>query len=180
MKRREFVTGVLAAGLAADALAAQGRGHGHGDTPLEGPLANAVVSFGAWPAGLSDRLIPPPPGSPPPPNVHQLLPYTVTIKAGGAVNFVLAGFHHVVVYGPGTTFDAIAAGSTIPVPGAPEGFPRLIDDPTNRVYRGLNPFGQPQDRVEVVHFSNPGTYLVICAFVPHFADKMHGSVKVVK
>jgi plastocyanin len=36
----------------------------------------------------------------------------------------------------------------------------------------------PLDRVEAVTFSAPGTYLVICTFVPHFNDKMHGFVKV--
>ena len=45
-----------------------------------------------------DRLAPPAPG--PPPNVHQLLPNTVTIKVGGTVNFIVAGFHNIVVYGP--------------------------------------------------------------------------------
>ena len=60
------------------------------------------------------------------------------------------------------------------------GFPRLIDDSRNRVYRGLNPFGLPQDRVEVVHFAKRGTYLVICAFLPHFLDDMYGWVRVVR
>ena len=178
MKRREFVSGMLVAGVAAEALAAQGS-HRHEDEPIEGPLANATVSFGAWPIRLSDRLVPPPPG-PPPPNIHQLLPYAVMIKAGGAVNFIVAGFHNIVVYGPGTTLASIDEGNTIPVPGAPAGFPPLINDPVNRVYRGANPFNLPQDRVEVVHFADPGTYLVICAFVPHFADRMHGWVKVNK
>ena len=179
MKRREFVSGVLAGGLAADALAAQGHAH-EDEVPVDGPLAVATVSFGAWPAGLSDRLVPPPQPAPPPPNVHQLLPYTVTIKAGGAVNFIVAGFHNIAVYAPGTTLESIAAGALIPVPGAPPGFPPLIDDPRGRVFRGANPFTLPQDRVEVVHFRDPGTYLVICAFLPHFNDKMHGWVKVVK
>ena len=70
--------------------------------------------------------------------------------------------------------------------------PPLINDTTNRVYLGPDPSvfpqlaGPPQgpaqprlqDRVEVVHFPNPGTYLVICAVLPHFADGMFGYVKV--
>ena len=179
MRRREFVTGVLAVGAAAEALAAQGHGNGHDHETAEGPLANATVSFGAWPSEPPfDRLMPPPAGSPPPPNVHQLIPHTATIKAGGTVNFLIAGFHNVVVYGPGSTPETINAGIQTPVPGAPPNFPRLIDDPVNRVYRGVNPFTLPQDRSEVVHFAAPGTYLVICAFLPHFLDDMWGWVKV--
>ena len=75
--------------------------------------------------------------------------------------------------------------------------PPLIDDATNRIYRGIDPTvfpflqGPPQqgpidppaqpvlqDRVEVVHFPNPGTYLVICGVLPHFNDGMVGYVKV--
>ena len=178
MKRRQFVSGVLAAGLVTEVIG--GQEHEHEARPLEGPLANATVSFGAWPIRLSDRLIPPPQPAPPPPNVHQLLPYSVTIKAGGAVNFIVAGFHNIAVYGPGTTFESIDETILMPVPGAPVGFPPLVNDSRNRVFRGANPFTQPQDRVEVVHFGDPGTYLVICAFLPHFNDKMHGWVKVVK
>lgn len=177
MKRREFVAGVLASGVVIEALAAQG--HNHEET--DGPLANATVSFGAWPSEPPfDRLVPPPAGSPPPPNVHKLIPYTATIKAGGNVNFVIAGFHNIAVYGPGSTLESINASITTPVPGAPMGFPPLVNDSVNRVYRGTNPFNQPQDRTEVVNFSDPGTYLVICAFLPHFIDRMHGWVKVVK
>jgi hypothetical protein len=36
-----------------------------------------------------------------------------------------------------------------------------------------------QDRVEVVHFPDPGTFLVICGVLPHFVtDQMYGFVKV--
>ena len=34
------------------------------------------------------------------------------------------------------------------------------------------------DRVEVVQFATPGTYLVICAIVPHFNEGMYGYVRV--
>ena len=55
----------------------------------------------------------------------------------------------------------------------------LIDDPINRIYRGQDPSLQPlerspnateflQDRVEVVRFLEPGTYLVICGVRGHF------------
>ena len=166
MRRREFVTSVLAGGIAAPALAAQGHSH----QPLEGPLANATVSFGLWQSNppydrfpnVSDRFR----------NGHQLLPHEVQIKAGGAVNFVIAGFHHVLVYAPRTEPGDIDTSMTIPVTAPP-----LINDPNGRVYRGLDPSLQPQDRVEVVHFATPGRYLVICGVLPHFVlDGMSGYV----
>src|SRR5712691_10943824 len=105
---------------------------------------------------------------------HQLIPNIVTIKAGGSVNFIIGGFHHPIVYDDGTQPEDINV--DIPTPPTttrgPNPFPRvvLIDDPTNRIYRGLDPSLQPldlgglfvQDRVEVVVFPKPGTYLVIC------------------
>lgn len=55
----------------------------------------------------------------------------------------------------------------------------LINDPDNRIFRGLDPKTQPQDRVEFVTFHKPGTYLVICGVQPHFVnDRMFGFVKV--
>jgi hypothetical protein len=55
----------------------------------------------------------------------------------------------------------------------------LIDDPTNRIYRGPDPTLFPRDRSEVVHFPNPGTYLVICGLHSHFVeDGMFGFVEV--
>lgn len=176
LKRREFVTSVLASGLAIPAVASHDD-HGHGR--INGPLASATVSFGAWPANLNpslDRFATP--DAPVAPNAHLVLPNVTTIKVGGSVNFVIAGFHVVAVYGPGTKPEDIDATDTIPLPGAPPGFPEAINDPANRVYRGINAFGAPQDRVEVVQFNRRGTYLVICAFLPHFEDEMWGYVRV--
>ena len=63
---------------------------------------------------------------------------------------------------------------------------RFVDDAANRFYLGVNPAGGPLDtpvtpfpsdddnrsnvrnRVESVAFLEPGTYLVICNFLPHF------------
>jgi hypothetical protein len=113
----------------------------------------------------------------------------VTIKQGGAVNFVLAGFHQVVVYAPGTKPDDIDTSVLLPIPGAPA-VVGLIDDPRNRIYRGLDPRllspappAAPnllsQDRVEVVGFAKRGLYLVICTVSVHFADGMYGWVRVI-
>lgn len=171
MERRTFVTSVLATGLVTPLAAA--RGHDH--TPLAGPLANATVSFGSWRTdppldrfpNLNDRTR----------NGHQLTPHETTIKVGGTVNFVIGGFHHVLVYAAGTQPSDINTSLVRPVT-APPG-PPLIDDPNNRIYRGLDPSLQPQDRVEVVQFHNPGTHLVICGVLPHFVnDGMFGFVRV--
>jgi plastocyanin len=152
----------------------------------------SAVSFGAWPVGTVedplDRMDTP--LAPMAPNVHALLPQTVTIKQGGAVNFVLAGFHQVVVYAPGKKPDDVATSVLLPIPGAPVTV-GLIDDPVQRIYRGLDPRAlspappaEPnllsQDRVEVVGFSTRGTYLVICAVNVHFADGMFGWVRVIR
>jgi plastocyanin len=194
MKRREFVEqlGVGSAVLAAAGVAEAAQ-NGHGDhRPLTGPLASATVSFGAWPVGTVDEPVDRTvtPLAPFAPNVHALLPHEVTIKQGGAVNFVLAGFHQVVVYAPGTKPDDIDTSLLLPIPGAPP-VVGLIDDPMNRIYRGLDPRllspappAAPnllsQDRVEVVGFATRGVYLVICAVNVHFADGMYGWVRVIR
>ena len=146
----------------------------HKHQPIAGPLANATVSFGQWPTDPSlDRF--PNLGAPGLPNIHQLLPNEVKIKAGGGVNFIIAGFHQVLVYDDGTQPTDI--NPALLVPGSSP--PGLIDDPTNRIYRGLDPRQFPQDRVEVVHFSKPGIFLVMCGVRPHFVnDKMFGFVRV--
>jgi plastocyanin len=174
MNRREFVEklgagsavavagGALAASITQRSAEAQEAAHDH--TPVSGALANATVSFGAWPP--QDRLNLPA-GVPP-------------IKAGGTVNFIVAGFHNIAVYGNGTTPEDINTSILRDVPGAPPPFPKLIDDPTNRVFRGIASFPPVNvDRVEVVQFPEKGEYLVICAFVPHFEDNMWGWVRVV-
>ena len=159
---------------------------GHKHDKVDGPLANATVSFGAWPTEPGDPPFAPIPidrfpnigAAQPPagvPNVHQLIPFEATIKAGGSVNFIIAGYHHIAVYDDGTKPTDINKLLTVPAHAGPP----LINDPNNRIYRGLDPLVFPQDRVEVVHFSNKGRYLVICAVLPHFEDDMYGYVKVV-
>ena len=218
MKRREFIEKAGMSSAALVTLAAQGRGgtanekenenaqHNHG--AISGPLATAVVSFGAWvsgpntPTNVSNRQ--PNIGATAglPINVHALIPNEVKIKAGGTVNFIIAGFHLVVVYDDGTEPGQINISLTVPPFGAPA--PPLINDPNGRIYRGIDPTVLPflqgptqppvtppappgapnfqpvlQDRVEVVHFPNPGRYLVICGVLPHFNEGMYGYVEVI-
>jgi hypothetical protein len=50
--------------------------------------------------------------------------------------------------------------------------------PVTRIYRGIVNPAAP-DRVEVVQFTDPGTYLVICGILPHLVEGMYGWVKVI-
>ena len=153
---------------------------------IDGPLANATVSFGQWQTDPPlDRF---PNLSPRDRNNHELIPNEVTIKAGGAVNFIIGGFHHPIVYDAGTQPGDIDVNNTTTTTGpTPSPAVLLINDPTDRIYRGLDPSLQPldrsgafgQDRVEVVFFPKPGTYLVICGVKGHFVnDGMFGFVTV--
>jgi|GEM_PF-959444 len=196
----KIATGSIAAGLGltmksepASTAAATQRGHDH--KRVSGPLATAIVSFGQWPTDPPlDRN---PNLSPLNRNGHQLIPHEVTIKAGGTVTFMIAGAHQVIVYDDGVEPEDIDTTMLIQPAGAPMGPAILIDDPNHRIYRGLDPSvlpllaiqppppsppGPPPflvDRVEVVHFPKPGTYLVICGVVFHFvADNMFGFVRV--
>jgi plastocyanin len=189
MKRREFVeklglgsaalvsASVVAGGAAAAPRSASEDGHddeqaeGHDHRPMNGSLATATVSFGeSLTDPPLDRYVTPNAG-----NGHQVIPHQVAVRAGGTVNFVIAGLHQVIVYGPGKRPEDVNAGMVRQPPTTPP----LIDDPLNRVYAGLNPITQPRDRVEVVQFPNPGRHLVICGVQPHFVnDKMFGYVNV--
>ena len=178
--RRKLLKGTAVAGIAAalgvtikpETLAAQADSQKHQHSTINGPLSNATVSFGAWPTDPPlDRFAGT--GAPTLPNVHQLIPHEVKIKAGGSVNFIISGFHNVIVYDDGTQPGDI--NKTLLVDGL------LIDDPDRRIYRGLDPRLPAlvlQERTEVVQFPKPGTYLVICGVLPHFNDGMFGFVKV--
>jgi hypothetical protein len=112
---------------------------------------------------------------------HVILPDEIKVKKGGVVNFVVAGFHQIFVYQPGTKHRDI----DVPSAGT------FINDEMNLYYRGLVPAGGPppglpittdpsnaQNRVESVSFAAPGTYLVICNVRGHFLDGMFAFVKV--
>ncbi len=137
---------------------------------------SATISFGAWMTlPVLDRF---PNVSPPSANHHALTPKTVEIKAGGTVNFVISGLHQVLVYNNGTQPGDINTHLLIAPTGPGNLPPFLINDPNNRIYRGLDLSLHPRDRVEVVQFHDPGLYLVICAVLPHFQEGMFGFVRV--
>jgi hypothetical protein len=109
-----------------------------------------------------------------PANQH-IMPPIIHVAAGGVVNFVVAGFHQIFVYNPGTGPNDVV----VPPTGT------FIDDTNNLFYQGLSPVGSPppglsnlQNRVESVSFSDPGTYLVICNVRGHFLNGMFAYVQV--
>jgi plastocyanin len=132
---------------------------------------------------------------------HVVLPQEIKIKAGGVVDFAVAGFHDIVIFKPGFTLEQlIQAGNgqypttqglfvIPPDPGV--ALPPAIAFLTEHIYyRGLNPAGGPLgtavtanpsnifNRSEPVAFLERGTYLVICNVRPHLLDGMYSYVKV--
>jgi hypothetical protein len=69
---------------------------------------------------------------------HVVLPNKIKVKQDGVVHFLVAGFHQVVVYKPGTRPKDIV----VPPPPPPGGNP-FINDLTNVFYLGINPAGGP-------------------------------------
>jgi plastocyanin len=152
-----------------------------------------TVAFGA---GLNTALTPGNPAN------HHVIPDTIRIKVGDVVNFVVAGTHLIRVYDRGVLLqdvkDLIPAGCEVNVPfGTPwptDCFFGVTPPPPAPVipplglgvyYEGLNPFAAPPtgrstagNRVETVSFSKTGRFLVICAILPHFNDKMYAWVEV--
>ena len=138
---------------------------------LAGPDSSATVRFGNDDAG-----------SPFPPitdhdqsgnGKFNLIPRTVTIAQGGSVTydiFVRFGFHEPKVYDVGTTPDDIAGG-----------FP-FINDTGGLVASGPRVSGSPGTATWTTPagtFDEPGRYLVLCNFAPHFAEfGMYGWVTV--
>jgi len=140
--------------------------------------ATATVSFGVWQTEPPFDRFPPNNPNDRTRNDHQVLPNEAIIQVGGAVNFVISGFHQPIVYEVGTAPEDIDVTNTTTTTGpTPVPAVDLINDPTHRLYRGQDPSLQPldrsgiaflQDRVEVMRFLHPGTYLVICGIKGHF------------
>jgi hypothetical protein len=172
---------------------------------------NATVSFGQWDPNDPDLLpterpldrflADPGMGRG---NNHEVLPNFVRIKEGDSVSFIISGSHVLAVYAemkprdidkaiePNCAFPLPTAGITMPCsPVNAAGMPQaggILSDSNGRIYRGafLNVNPARRDGAEVVLFSKPGTYLVICARADHFFNpdtqkfEMFGFVKVEK
>jgi len=105
---------------AGGSVAAAKRGDEHDHGALSGLLSSATVSFGGWPVGgaapLDRTLLPTAPAAP---NLHALVPQTVVIRAGGTVNYIVAGFHQILVFGGGKKPSDVSLENLLPLPGAP-------------------------------------------------------------
>lgn len=156
---------------------------------VDGKSGNRIVTV-AFGAGLNTAQ----PGNS---ANHHILPQTIKVRVGDVVNFAVAGLHFIRAYENGVTLtDVLAQIPDVceinPVPNLPE----CINGPVPTVpvgtlptyYIGIDPFASPQpgppfaqpsaaiNRVEPVAFLKPGKYLVICAVLPHFNDKMYAWV----
>lgn len=140
---------------------------------VAGPDAGATVRFG------NDDV-----GSPFPPITEHdasgngkfnLIPRTVTIAEGGSVTYdilIRFGVHQPAVYEAGTTPADIESQGPFP----------FVNDPTGRI--ALGPAVTPATGTDTWTtpagtFDEPGRYLVLCNFAPHFAEfDMYGWVEV--
>ena len=132
---------------------------------------------------------------------HAVLPREIKIKAGGVVDFAVAGFHDIVIFKPGFTLNDLIHAGGGQYPSSPPAFvippnpatqlPVAISFLADSIYyRGINPAGGPlatavagnpangSNRTEPVAFLERGTYLVICNVRPHLLDGMFAYVKV--
>lgn len=146
----------------------------------QGLPSTAVVTFGR--TGVGSPFDPPVGHDASGHSYDKILPHTVNIAAGGSVTFNLAPFHAVAIYDDGTQpGDVTISPATLddlPVPFIPD---FIINDPTNRIALGppLNPGAATTWTTPPGTFDEPGTYLVICAVLPHFASsRMYAFVKV--
>ena len=105
----------------------------------------------------------------------NLIPRTVTIAEGGSVTydiFVRFGIHQPAVYEAGTTPDDIDILGPFPFVNDPEG--RLALGDAVSAATGTATWTTPAGT-----FDEPGRYLVLCNFAPHFAEfGMYGWVNV--
>ena len=153
---------------------------------------NVNVSFGQWDPN-NPNLMPTVPGEVPLDrlvadpamgrgNNHAMFPKVAKIEPCDSVSFIISGGHVISIYDGkrpddiGPEIEPICP-STGPItspcsPANAAGVPQaggILSDSDGRIYRGPTFTGR-RDGVEVVQFSKPGTYLVICARKAHFED----------
>lgn len=154
-----------------------------GDASARAGVAGATPLSATMQFGL-DTL-----GSPfPPPSGHDqsghardnVVPRTVVIDAGGTVTFKMGvgGVHQAAIYAPGTEPGDIDTRIVVFPPVGPPACPPvpLIDDPANRVAVLGDQMCAGGPSAPSYTFTEPGRYLVICTFLPHFNVGMYGWV----
>jgi hypothetical protein len=139
----------------------------------QGIRLNATVSFGRDDVGSK---FPPPSGHDQ--SFHakdKVRPHVVHIRAGGSVTFEMGTFHQVAIYDDGVNPGNIDVTNTVDLTAPPPAPPGtviipdfLIDDSANRLAVGPFSFAPMSWTSPPGTFDSPGTYLVICAVVPHF------------
>ena len=133
---------------------------------------------------------------------HHVIPDTIRIHTGDIVNFTVSGLHVIRVYAKGVALGDVKAQipdecevnavppATLPPQcnfSAP--VPVIPDFGLGVFYEGINPLAAPAgppfaqvsatlNRVETVTFPDAGKYLVICAVLEHFNDKMYAMIDV--
>jgi plastocyanin len=156
---------------------------GQGKAPKD-----AVMQFGQVNVGS-----PFPPGSEHDQSAHavdNIVPRTVVIKVNGTVTFNLpASVHQINIYKPGTqpedvdtsinnrTTLAAHAGCGAPLPPALTGAPIVIGS-GGANFEAAIPVPCLTPATREYTFTQPGKYLVICAFLPHFEVGMYAWVEV--
>ena len=155
-------------------------GQGGGNSPLA-----AVMQFGQANVG-SD--FPPTSGHDHSGNaVDNIVPRTVVIAVNGTVTFnVPPGVHQINIYKPGTQPEDVDTSmsnlTTLAAhagcgPPAPAGAPLVIGGAGDNFLAAIPvPCFTPTQATYT--FTQPGKYLVICAFLPHFEGGMYASVEV--
>ena len=162
---------------------------------------NATVSFGQWnpnnpnltgdPLATPpidnrfplDRLVNDPSGGRG--NNDEMTPNVVKITEGGSVNFIISGGHVISIYDDKTKPEDINLTNIEAATACATTAGGVLSDANKRIYRGPCFTGR-RDGVEVVQFTKPGTYLVICARKNHFFNpttqefEMFGFVRVKK
>jgi hypothetical protein len=161
---------------------------------------NVNVSFGLWDPNKPDLMGAPLDRLVGDPNMGVgvddiVIPQRVTIKEGDSVNFIIGGGHVLTIYDDKTKPEDIDTSVIEPATNCPTNAGGVINDPDKRIYRGpcfsTNVGTTPpttitrRDGVEVVRFTKPGTFLVICARKNHFNPapgefQMFGFVRVVR
>jgi plastocyanin len=111
----------------------------------------------------------------------NLIPRTVVIDKGGTVTFQMAGpVHQVGIFADGTEVEDVIRTGAQTKPGCPPApFISGAANPTTFVAVTGDPLcdnTKPNVPTQSYTFQNPGTYLVICMFIPHLDLGMYGWV----
>lgn len=149
------------------------------DTAVKSELATPVSATMDFGVDTTGSPFPPPSGHDQSSHAKDnIVPRTVVIDRGGTVTFKMgpAPVHQVAIYDSGTEPSDIDTTILLPPPPAPCPPVPLINDPNNRLAflsAQLCAGGSP---APTYTFTEPGRYLVICTFLPHFNVGMYGWV----